>query len=367
MKEPSTTPIPLNNAESRPAMLGFESSAADVGHIATMAGSASAVAREEAELKTAIVLARSNPRNELACFARIIRSCQRPSFANDAAYKYPRGNKTVTGPSVYLAREMARIWGNIRSGIRIVSVDREYVHIKGYCHDLESNAYKESEAKFKPLQQRIDRSTGETRWVQPDERDLRELINKHGAICERNSILQTLPSDFIEDALAESAKTLVDFGRKELRENQADVLKRLVMTFSTIGVTAEMLVGYLGHPLEQVVAEELADLRQIYQSIRDGNSSREEYFALRVPNADPSKLASESAVERVAQRVQAIREANQSAATNQAATVPAAPAGSEPADRSGGLEAVQDADPAAAGDGVSMFGESRARQRTRRP
>lgn len=285
--------------ESQPpanAMDGFQASAGDVAGLAIHVGAAAAVAREEAELKAAIVLARSNPRNELAAFEKIMKACTRPTFADDAAYKYPRGGQEVRGPSVYLAREMARIWGNIRSGIRIVSADREFVHVKGYCHDLESNAYKESESKFRALVQRKDRESGETRWITPDERDLRELVNKHGAICERNAILQTLPADYVEDALVQAEKTLIAFKRRELDENRGDVVKRLVLTYSDISVSADMLAQYLGHPLEQINAEELASLRAIYKSIRDGQAKREEFFGAVKPASTPPGMSAADAL-----------------------------------------------------------------------
>lgn len=266
--------------ESSGAMTGFQGSAGDVGQLAVHAGTASAVAREEAEIKAAIVLARSAPRNEMGAYQKILKACQRPSFADGAAYSFPRGGSTVVGPSVYLAREMARCWGNVRSGIRVVSMDREYVHVKGYCYDLETNAYKESESKFRALVQRKDKQTGETRWVTPDERDLRELINKHGAICERNAILQSLPPDFVDDAMESSSKTLRDAAAKQLKDNPAQTAKDMVVAFEPLGVTAEMLTAYLGHALDIMTAEEVAKFKGIYASIRDGQSRREEHFQM---------------------------------------------------------------------------------------
>ncbi|MCH8828317.1 MAG: type II secretion system F family protein, partial [Planctomycetes bacterium] len=80
------------------------------------AGTAAAVAREQSELAGAI---------EAACYCRIIASCRRPGFAEVARYSFPRGDATIEGPSIDLAREIARCWGNMRCGIRIVSQDDE--------------------------------------------------------------------------------------------------------------------------------------------------------------------------------------------------------------------------------------------------
>ena len=111
-------------------------------------GIAQGIAREEAELKAAIVLARANPRDATVAWNDIMHSCQRPTFAQRALYKFPRGGTSITGPSVDLAREMARCWGNVRYGFRIVSIDEEHVHIKGFANDLQTNNYVEVEDSF---------------------------------------------------------------------------------------------------------------------------------------------------------------------------------------------------------------------------
>ena len=47
-----------------------------------------------------------------------------------------------------------------------------------------------------------------TEWTVPDERDLRELTNRRGAICVRNAILALVPPDLVEDAMATADQTL---------------------------------------------------------------------------------------------------------------------------------------------------------------
>jgi len=75
----------------------------------------------------------------------------------------------------------------------VVSLTDEHVHIRGFAIDLETNASTEYEDQFKRLVQRKGRD-GETHWVQPDERDLRELIGRRGAILVRNAILSYTPA-----------------------------------------------------------------------------------------------------------------------------------------------------------------------------
>jgi len=269
-------------------MQGFQGSAANVGELAKHGGTASAVAREESEVKAAIVLARANRREEMVAYRSIMKACQRPTFAASAIYSFPRGQSQITGPSVDLAREMARVWGNIRCGFRVVTEDETTCHIKGYAHDLETNAYVEMEDKFRKLIQR-KQGKGEnavTKWVVPDERDLRELVNRRAAFLERNCILKLMPPDYIDDALNQVFETKEKAANGELTADRSGTLKKMVMAFDEIRVSAEMLADYLGHAIEDVTDRELSELRGICKSIRDGNSEREEYFILKKPTVE---------------------------------------------------------------------------------
>jgi hypothetical protein len=240
------------------------------------AGALAIVQREKTEIESAIVVAKRFPRDEAGAYTRIMRSCDRPGFAEGARYAFPRGGASVTGPSVQLARELARCWGNVRYGLRIVDVTDDQVHIRGYALDLESNNYVEVEDRFARLVQR--KQNGRTAWVSPDERDLRELVNRRGAICVRNAILQLLPPDVIEDAVRAAEGTLRKAASGELKQDRQAAIRRLALAFDGLGVTTEMLTDHLGHDLDLITEEELADLRGVYASIRDGNTKRADHF-----------------------------------------------------------------------------------------
>ncbi len=247
-------------------------------------GIVAAIAREDSEIKASMLMARSMPRSEEAALQKLMRACERASFAEGAVYRFPRGGTQIDGPSVELAREAARCWGNIRYGMRVVSKDEDWIHVKGYAFDLESNVYMEIEDRFRRLIQRKGKG-----WVEPDERDERELTNRRGAICERNAILKVLPKDLIEDAQRRADATMEAVSKKELGESREDAIKRTVASFDKIGVTVEMLEKRLRHPLGICTVEELVEIRKIGASIRDGNSKREEYFELPEPVGERKK------------------------------------------------------------------------------
>lgn len=246
------------------------------------AGAIAAAKRQEAEIQSAMVIAKKFPRDEIGAETNIVKSFARPRMAELAEYVYPRGNTKVRGPSVNAAREIARIWGNLRYGVDVVSETEDKVHIRGWAFDLQSNTYIAGEDKFSKLVQRKskreDGSKGETRWVKADERDLRELTNKRGAILERNAILKLIPRHVVDTAVDEGRKTLVLKAKGQLKDSPEDIARKLVKAFAELSVTKEQLEEYLGREVTQIDAEQYVDLQGIYRSIKDGNSKREEYF-----------------------------------------------------------------------------------------
>ena len=234
---------------------------------------ASDTAAAQAEIQSALVLANRFPRSEDAAFQKLMRACKRTTFAQGASYSFPRGGTKVTGPSVNLAREAARVWGNIRYGIEVIRDDAGGRKIRGWAWDLETNTKVAAEDEFQKLIQRKGKNGGATQWVAADERDLRELTNRRGAILVRNCILQLLPYDLIEDAANTAHQTL----QEESARDPDGERKRLLAAFDVLNVSAQQLEAYLGHPIKEASPAELADLRQVWKSISDGNSTWSEY------------------------------------------------------------------------------------------
>jgi hypothetical protein len=241
-------------------------------------GRASAIAREQAELQAAMILARNNPRNEAEAFLKVSKAFSRIGMADACLYSYPRGGQRIEGPSVKCARELARCWRNIRTGLRFVRLTEDTVHIKGYAMDVEANTYVETEDEFQRLVQR--KAGKETVWVKPDERDLRELVNRRGAILVRNSILHILPSDLVEEAIKTSRATLKADGEGALGKDRKTVVLGIVKGFDALAVTVTMLEKKLGYSVDLMNSEDYVMLKGIYQSLVDKESRREDHFDL---------------------------------------------------------------------------------------
>lgn len=230
-------------------------------------------AEKQFEIQSAIVLARRFPRNEEQAFEKLMKACKRTSFAESAEYSYPRGQSTVSGPSVNVAREAARVWGNIRYGIDVTRDDPDSRSIRGWAWDLETNTKVQAEDDFRKVVFRKGYNGAPGREIPTDERELRELTNRRGAILVRNCILQILPKDLIEDALYQSSKTL----KTKAEQDPEGEKKRVIMAFSELNVAPAMLETYLAHPLAQCSPAEIVKLRGVYKSISDGHTTWADY------------------------------------------------------------------------------------------
>lgn len=245
------------------------------------------------EIQSAIVIAKRFPRDEDGSYARIIKACKRISFAGDCTYSFPRGGTNVSGPSIYLAREFARVWGNIRHGCDIVHDDDNSRTIRAWAWDLETNVRVHADDTFQKsiFRKRVNatdevvRTVAGGAWIRPDERDLRELTNRRAALAKRNCLLELLPSDMVEDAIREAGATI----EKGVKEDPDGARKAIVKGFTGIGVSPEQIAQYLGHPIAQSSPAEIAELRKTWKAISDGQTTWAAVTAEKSGKADPDK------------------------------------------------------------------------------
>lgn len=221
---------------------------------------------------------RPSNRDESKVLRSIRKACKDIRFARNATYWFMRDGKEIEGPTVELARELARLWCRNWSGYQILSIDREWVRLKGFFHDTEIDVRKEFEDQFRRPMHYAMGSADE------NDRFLKEQIAKRGAICERTAILQGLPQRIVREALTAAAKTIQDHAKRCLENDQKATVADLVTEFAEFSVTPGMLARWLGHELEQITFTELAKLRKIQSSIREGNCTPDEFFTFDRPS-----------------------------------------------------------------------------------
>jgi hypothetical protein len=233
--------------------------------------------RAIAEAQGKLVIAKRFPRDEARAYSKIIDSCKRSGLANEATYSFPRGGQTVSGPSIRLAEELARTWGNIDYGIRELSRKDGISEMEAYAWDLETNT--SSSQKFSVRHIRDTRGGG---VALTDERDIYELTANQGARRLRARILAILPPDIVEAALTECRSTLAGNNSEPV----ADRVRKMIAAFGKLQVTAAMIELRLGHSLDAILPDEIADLQGIYNSLKSGMSKAADWFGSAKPERE---------------------------------------------------------------------------------
>lgn len=265
-----------NATENAAAIAEFEQSEAP----ATRSIGAELVASREAqEVQVAMVAAKRFPRDIYSAYNRIIQDCQRRTLAEKAMYEYPRGGQMVTGPSIHLARAMARSWGNLDSGFKVLEQSAKESTVMAYCWDLETN-YRET----KVFAVQHIRETKKGAYPLTDSRDIYELIANQAARRERACILSVIPGDVVDAAIGQCNATLAGDAKMPL----VDMVRALVKKFQEqYSVTAEMLEAYIGCKKEAFSQQSVVRLKNVYNTLRDGSASVEQYFDLSIAAPAP--------------------------------------------------------------------------------
>ncbi|MEO6088983.1 MAG: hypothetical protein ABIQ18_38310 [Umezawaea sp.] len=236
-------------------------------------GQATAIeqSRAVAQVHAAVLVAMQYPRNQAAAIAAMRESCSYEGLADKAFYKYPRGGKSVTGPSIHLARELARIWGNIDYNVAELLRDDErgQSEMQATAWDLQTNTRVSS--VFVVAHKR-DKTEGGGELTQ--QRDIYENNANQGARRVREAIFSVLPPWFTSEAEAICRQTIENGGGVPLPKRIADTVR----DFETIGVTVDRLEQQIGRSSDAWTATDVAQLRITGGSIHRGEITADEAF-----------------------------------------------------------------------------------------
>lgn len=234
--------------------------------------------RAVAEAQGKLVIAKQFPRNEQLAYAKAMEACKRKSLAEKAMYSYPRSGSTVSGPSIRLAEELARCWGNIDFGIKELSQKDGESEMQAYCWDMETNTM--SSQTFVVAHVR-DTTSGKT--ILTKQRDIYENNANMAGRRLRARILAVLPPDLVEAAVNECKKTLAGNNDTPL----IDRINNMVVAFKKFGVKIDTIEKRLNRKIDTMTAEDISEYIGIYNSLKDGNSSVSDWFDVKL-NADKS-------------------------------------------------------------------------------
>lgn len=231
---------------------------------------ASETARAVAQVQAAMTVAKRFPRDEIEAEQRILQSCSRATLAAQAMYQYPRAGQTITGPSIRLAETIARAWGNIDCGVRELEQRNGESIMEAFCHDLETNYRK---GQIWTVRHEISTKKGIKKLE--DSRDIYEKTANEGARRLRACILAVIPGDVTERAISKCKDTLK---KGEGSGPLIDRIRGMVNGFNELGVTKEMIEERLRHSVEIITPDEFVEYTNIFKSIRDRETKREDWF-----------------------------------------------------------------------------------------
>jgi len=262
-------PVATSESLARRAQEGMTASAAPggAGGLAT-----TDQARAVGEIQAALTVAMANPRNEYEALTRIKNACKRLAFAEKAEYAYKRGGSLIQDLSIRAAEMLATRWKHISYGYRVVKRAADGADCEAYAWDLETNTLVR-----RGFFVRHGRDKGGKLVEVTQERDKYEVEASAAQRRVRACILAVIPEDILDEARATIRRTIQQGDGKGSFE---DRVRALVEAFGALGVTVDMLEGFLQHPLSALAPAELPRLRQIYNSVNSGVAKREEFFSV---------------------------------------------------------------------------------------
>lgn len=232
------------------------------------AGTVGLAARESVHLQTMISSARRFPRDPILATDRILNACARPEFAEDATFEFARGGSQISGPSIRLAEEIARSWGNIMSGFSQLPGVPGFSEVQAYAIDLESLAY--DEKRFLVRHWRDTRSGG---YELKDERDIYELVANMAQRRKRACILAVVPGDVVSAALKQCDITLATHV-----DLKPESLAKMIEGFAKYGVTQQMIEKRIQRRWDSVLPAQFVQLKRIGVSLKDGIAKVADFF-----------------------------------------------------------------------------------------
>lgn len=234
-------------------------------------GTAVEQSRAAAEVQAAVVVAQQCPRNITGAIAEMEQVCGQKILADKAFYSFRRSTSTVSGPTVHLARELARCWGNVQYGLIEMRRDDEYgeSEMQAFAWDVEKNS-RVSNTFIVP--HRRDTKNGATKLT--DMRDIYESNANNGSRRVREAIFAVLPGWFVEQAVATCRTTLQGDGSVPLPQRIAQAVK----AFEALGVTADRIEAKFGRPSAKWTEHDVTELGILYGSIQRGEISVDDAF-----------------------------------------------------------------------------------------
>lgn len=243
---------------------------------------AEAESRAMQEVQAMFIMAWRKPRNYSEYMSEIHAKCKNPRLADEAQYSFPRGNTTVTGPSIRLAEAIAQSYGNLDFGWKQIGHIDNGAIIAIWCRDLEKNAGARREIEV--LFERQLKNGAIQRLNDP--RDKAEFTANIASRHLRACIQAVIPRDVFDEACDICDKTIKEKSKGTLAER----IVKMVEAFKEVGVTEDMLKARLQKLPSGMNESDFLGLRKIYQTLKDGMDKPESFFYQQEKTDEPAPV-----------------------------------------------------------------------------
>ena len=233
----------------------------------------------QAEIQAACVMAERNPRDWDVVREKILKECKRSSFAAVARYKIPNRGEGFT---IRFAEAAMQASKHIHVAMRTIWEDDEIRKLLVKVWDAQEMVSFTDEITIeKTIERRsIDKSqevirtrknkAGDLLYVIAANED--ELLNKVNAAKSksmRTNGLRLIPGWILDEALhaVRDTQELAD------KQNPDAAKQKLLDAFGELGVNVASLKKFIGHDAMTLTPKELQELRALYASIHDGETT----------------------------------------------------------------------------------------------
>lgn len=215
---------------------------------------------------------------------KLLRDCERPRFAAAAVYSKPvGGGKFATGLSIRFAESAIRAMTNLQPEHLVLYDDEDQRITRIALTDIEANVCYSKDVVLEKTVERRELKPGQTAFsqrinsygkpvylVRATEDD---LLTKEAAFASkvmRQHALRLLPAD-IQEECEEKVRSI---NAAKIKADPLAEKKKIIDSFEQIGIPVTELKKFLGvESLDRLEPRQIGSLREVFQAIRDGETS----------------------------------------------------------------------------------------------
>lgn len=188
--------------------------------------------------------------------------------ATTCTYALPRGGKSISGPSVHLAKILAQNWGNLRIEAKVVDIADKQLTSQAIAFDLENNLAIKVEVKRSIM----------TKTGRMNDDMITVTGNAANSIALRNAVFAVIPRNVVDKVYNSALQAITG----DLTDETKFIAKRreLFEWFQKQhGVDEAEILSVFGKPaITNITREDLVTLHGIGQAIKDGDTTVDETF-----------------------------------------------------------------------------------------